>query len=75
LADAALHERRVSAEPQYGDLAWIPPTPDDVERLFSQAGMVYSDQRMSMLPDTLELILFLRFNRSLWNEVSVAQVL
>ncbi|EGZ14250.1 hypothetical protein PHYSODRAFT_432945, partial [Phytophthora sojae] len=67
-ADAVLHERCVSAEPQYGDLAWIPPTSDDVERLLAGG-----DGRMSMLPDTLELILFLRFNRSLWNEVSVAQ--
>ncbi|GMF41646.1 unnamed protein product [Phytophthora fragariaefolia] len=74
-ADAALLERRVTVETQYPNLDWIPPTSDDVERLSAEASLVYSDRRMSMSPDTLKLILYLRFNRTLWNEVSVARAL
>ncbi|GMF21107.1 unnamed protein product [Phytophthora fragariaefolia] len=39
-ADAALIERQVTVETQYPNLDWIPPTSDDVERLFSEASLV-----------------------------------
>ncbi|KAG4048361.1 hypothetical protein JG687_00010411 [Phytophthora cactorum] len=74
-AQVALQEKQAVCESKYVNLAWIPPTSDDVERLFSQAGQIYNEQRQEMLPANLELLLFLRFNRSLWDEVAVARVL
>ncbi|OWZ15590.1 hypothetical protein PHMEG_00010740 [Phytophthora megakarya] len=74
-AQAALQEKQVVSESKYVNFAWIPPTSDDVERLFSQAGRVYTDQRQGMLPSNLELLLFLRSNSSVWDEVAVARVL
>ncbi|OWZ16333.1 hypothetical protein PHMEG_0009890 [Phytophthora megakarya] len=74
-AQAALHEKQVVSESKYVNLAWIPPPWDDVERLFSQAGRVYTDQRQGKLPSNMELLSFLRSNRSVWDEVAVARVL
>jgi hypothetical protein len=65
IAEAALHEKR-ERKAKCVDVYWIPPTSDDVERLFTLAGRIFSDHRRAMLPDTLELIVYLRFNRKLW---------
>ncbi|ETN23332.1 hypothetical protein PPTG_02930 [Phytophthora nicotianae INRA-310] len=71
-ADEALVDIDVTAvELPYVGVEWIPPTFNDVKRLFSQAGLVYSDRRQSMLPGTLENLLFLQKNRALWNEATV----
>jgi hypothetical protein len=43
------------------------------ERLFSLAGLVWSDLRKSMLPQALEMILFLRINKELWDVGTVAE--
>ncbi|DBA03755.1 TPA: hypothetical protein N0F65_004172, partial [Lagenidium giganteum] len=47
----------------YGDLPWVPPTSNDVERLFATAGRVMTDLRKAMEPSTLETTLMLRYNR------------
>ena len=39
-----------------------PPTSTDVERLFSIAGLIASDNRPRISPPTLEKLLFLREN-------------
>ena len=39
-----------------------PPTSTDVERLFSAAGLIASDHRGRLAPETLEKLLFLREN-------------
>ena len=39
-----------------------PPTSTDVERLFSVAGLIASDNRSRLSPETLEKLLFLREN-------------
>jgi hypothetical protein len=44
------------------------------ERLFSIARHVVGDHCSSLLPRTLETILFLRMNHRLWNKESVAEV-
>jgi hypothetical protein len=38
-----------------------------VERLFTQAKMILTDQRKHMNPDNLNALLFLKYNKSLWN--------
>ncbi|OWZ06501.1 LOW QUALITY PROTEIN: hypothetical protein PHMEG_00021237 [Phytophthora megakarya] len=40
-------------------LHWSPPTSNDVERLFSRAGIVYWRLRRSLNPPTLETVIFL----------------
>ncbi|RLN76471.1 hypothetical protein BBJ28_00007344 [Nothophytophthora sp. Chile5] len=70
-ADAPLSEEAVP--PALADMRWIPPTSNDVERLFSRAGIVYSRLRRRLNPMTLETVLFLQYNRSLWDGSAVAQ--
>ncbi|OWY93044.1 hypothetical protein PHMEG_00037701, partial [Phytophthora megakarya] len=45
----------------------IPPTSNAVERFFSVARVTFDHQRYSMLPLTLENIVFLREDSSYWN--------
>ena len=42
-----------------------------VERLFSRAKIVMTDLRKSMTPRNLEMLMFLRLNRHLWDEIVV----
>jgi hypothetical protein len=51
----------------YMDVSFISPTSNIVERLFSTAKFVFSDLRRSLLPRNLEMILFLKLNRDLWD--------
>ena len=44
-----------------------PPTSTDVERLFSIAGLIASDNRNRLNPHTLEKLLFLRENILVFN--------
>jgi hypothetical protein len=60
---------------KYIDTSFIPPTSNICERLFSNSKLVYSDLRKSLLPDTLELILFLKVNGHMWDETFVAKAL
>ncbi|KAE9181133.1 hypothetical protein PF005_g22991, partial [Phytophthora fragariae] len=70
-AEAALADE--SAAPEQVDLRWVPPTSNDVERLFSRAGIIYSRLRRSLNPMTLETVLFLQYNHKLWDASAVAQ--
>ncbi|KAF4132753.1 hypothetical protein GN958_ATG18051 [Phytophthora infestans] len=72
-AEASLSQEEVT--PSREDLTWIPPTSNDVERLFSRAGTVLSRLRRSLNPMTLETVLFLQFNRSLWDASAVAEAI
>ncbi|OWY94177.1 hypothetical protein PHMEG_00036166 [Phytophthora megakarya] len=51
-------------KPHHG-LHWSPPTSNDVQRLFSRAGIVFSHLRRGLNQTTLETVLFLQYNRSL----------
>ena len=53
----------------------VSPTSNIVERLFSVAKNVLSDNRKRMPPYHLELLLFLRCNKSLWDEVTTQEIL
>ncbi|OWZ22925.1 hypothetical protein PHMEG_0002275 [Phytophthora megakarya] len=63
-AQASLQKKHVVSELKYVNLPWIAPISDDVERLFSQADLVYNDQLRGMLPSNLELLLFICSNHS-----------
>jgi hypothetical protein len=63
--------RRVSL---YTDTKWVPSTTAGVERLFSLAKQVRTDQRSAMLPKTLEILMYLRLNQSLWNISTVSKI-
>ncbi|KAG3250688.1 hypothetical protein PI124_g4689 [Phytophthora idaei] len=45
----------------------LPPTSNRCERLFSQAKLVLTPQRASMLPVNFEMLMFLRANRGYWD--------
>ncbi|KAG3246400.1 hypothetical protein PI124_g8885 [Phytophthora idaei] len=51
----------------YEHIKTIPPTSNAVERFFSVARVTLGQQRHGLLPSTLEMILFLRENRSYWD--------
>ena len=58
----------------YKSVSFISPTSNAVERLFSTAKFVFSDLRRSLLPRNLEMLLFLKSNRDLWDLELVAKV-
>ena len=67
-AQRLLKRRRLAAvSHDYLDLTFIPPTSNIVERLFSTAKLILSDQRAAILPFTFEMLLFLKVNSNWWN--------
>jgi hypothetical protein len=67
-AEHILKRRRISSKaPTYKLLEAIPPTSNEVERLFSVARAVLHLERHRLSPMTLEMILFLKVNSSNWN--------
>jgi hypothetical protein len=47
---------------------------NEYERFLSQVKLVYSDLRKSMDPDTLEVRMFLSFNKDRWVATSVQTI-
>jgi DNA-binding transcriptional ArsR family regulator len=72
-AERALKRVRVQ-EKIYQNVSFICPTSNVVERLFSTAKLVFSDLRRSLLPRNLEMLLFLKLNRDLWDLRLVGKV-
>ncbi|KAF4128327.1 hypothetical protein GN958_ATG22405 [Phytophthora infestans] len=70
---AALRQEEVTSSRE--DLKWITPTSNDMERLVSRAGIVFSRLRRSLNPMTLETILVLQLNRSVWDASAVAEAI
>lgn len=58
----------------YISLWFILAATNVVERLFSQTKLVYTDGRMSMTPAHLELVMFLKINRDLWDAHTVLKI-
>ncbi|GMF59545.1 unnamed protein product [Phytophthora fragariaefolia] len=52
----------------------IPPTPNKVERLFTQCRLVLTPQWSSMSPANFEQLAFLRANREMWDVTMVVSV-
>jgi hypothetical protein len=68
-------KQRTDTNKEYMDLKYIPPTSNIVERLFSKSKLILSDVRKSMLPANLEMLLFLKVNRNLWDLALVGKCL
>ncbi|GMF46637.1 unnamed protein product [Phytophthora fragariaefolia] len=75
-ASSVLKKARLqSTKSTYVQVDTIPPTSNLAERLFSVARAMYSLHRHSLLPVSLEMILFLRTNRSYWDAQTLHQCL
>jgi len=59
----------------YRSTKHVLPTSNLVERLFSRAKRVMTDSRKCMHPKRLEEVLFLQYNRSLWDADTIQEVL
>ncbi|POM60379.1 LOW QUALITY PROTEIN: hypothetical protein PHPALM_30778 [Phytophthora palmivora] len=59
--------RLASVAPRYELLGSIPPTPNIAERFFCVARTTYGQERHSLQPITLEMLLFLRQNEQYWS--------
>ena len=57
-----------SASGDYVNLSHVIRTSDIVERLFSACKHIMSDCRKKMGPETLDLIVTLKYNQDLWND-------
>lgn len=68
-------QKKQRKETNYVDLSRIPVTSNTVERFFSQAKLTFSDLRGSMLPGTLETIMFLKINKSFFSKFVVQRAL
>ncbi|OWZ04183.1 hypothetical protein PHMEG_00023953 [Phytophthora megakarya] len=72
LVERLRYRRRLAKDcAEYDQLKIIPPTSNAVERFFSVTRVTFGHQRHSMLPLTLETILFLRENSSYWDASTV----
>lgn len=67
-------QRQPTDVSSYVNTSFLFPTSNEVERLNSLAKRLYSDDRKSMTPRTLEALIFLKYNRELWNYSMVADV-
>lgn len=59
----------------YINLDWIVPTSNICERLFSIAGLVLNDRRMSMNDENFETAIFLRNNKCLWSISTIQKLI
>jgi hypothetical protein len=68
-ADA--HKRRKLFVSKYRSTKHVAPTSNVCERIFSRAKLVMRPHRKHMSPFHLEMMIFLRCNKGLWNEATV----
>ncbi len=59
----------------YRSVRHIRPTSDSVERLFSRAKLIMTDNRKHMTSDHMNMLLFLRYQQNLWSVNTVQQML
>jgi len=66
-AEAEQRVKRSRINGQIRPMRHLSPTSNIVERLFSNAKLIMTDQRRKMDPSTLETILMLKLNKDLWD--------
>ncbi len=67
--------RRVSAS-KYRSTDHVSPTTNIVERSNSHAKLIITDRRSSMSPDTVNMLMILKHNRSLWpSDTTIQEIL
>lgn len=57
----------------YGDLSYVAATSNICERFFSGCKQVFTDLRKSMTHEHLNMLMMLKFNRSLWDLKTFAE--
>ena len=67
--------RTMLTSSKYRSTKHVCSTTNMVERLFSRAKLVMTDLRRSMYPRNLEMLMFLRTNRHLWDEAVVQRAI
>ena len=63
----------VESQSPYRDMSHVMGSDAIVECLSSVAHYILTDQRSSMSPEMLEVILYLNFNRDMWDVSTVAE--
>ena len=68
-------QRNSIDKPMYRNTSYIPPTSVYVERFFSKCKYLLTDHRSNLSENTMETIMLLKANDSLWNiqDVSIAE--
>jgi len=74
IANEILKRQKVAPPSKYVDTRFVVPTSNDVERLFSLCKRIYSPLRRNLAPKTLEMLVFLKTNRNLWDLDLVSDV-
>ena len=76
LRGAALKKRRRISDSKYRSTNHVSPTTNIVERANSQAKLIMTDRRDRLLPETLNMIMILKHNKSLWpTDTSIQEIL
>jgi len=76
LRGAALKKRRRISDSKYRSTNHVSPTTNIVERANSQAKLIMTDRRDRLLPETLNMIMILKHNKSLWRtDNSIQEIL
>ena len=73
LVDFNMRRKRSKGNSKYRCLDHVIPTSNCCERLFSQCKLVYNDHRRRMLPVNLEIVMYLKANKHLWDATTVEQ--
>ncbi|KAE8969351.1 hypothetical protein PR003_g28662 [Phytophthora rubi] len=71
IVQQAFKKRKTTKRSRYVDVAFIPPTSNECERFFSSAKLVYSDLRKRLDASTLEMLMYLMYNKDMWDVYTV----
>ncbi|KAG3172787.1 hypothetical protein PC128_g18450 [Phytophthora cactorum] len=74
LVQQAFRKHKTSMRSVYNDVAFISPTANECERLFSAVKLVYTDLRKRLDASTLEMLMFLMYNKDMWDVYTVESV-
>ncbi|KAE9303034.1 hypothetical protein PF008_g22328 [Phytophthora fragariae] len=74
IVSEAFKRRKVSKRAKYVDVSFVPPTSNQCERFFSAAKLQLTDLRMKMDAETIEKVMLLSFNRTMWDVYAVEMV-
>lgn len=66
LRGAELQKRRRISASKYRSTSHVSPTTNIVERANSQAKLIMADRRSNLLPQTLNMLMILKHNKSFW---------
>lgn len=73
MVDSQMSRKKARHNNSYNCVDHIVPTSNSCERLFSQCKLVYSDHRQRMLPMNLEICMYLKTNKHLWDATTVEE--